>query len=130
MSEKILYNNPHFLERRRQLRRDQTDAEKLLWRYLRGRQLENLKFFRQYSVGPYILDFYCPNRRLGIELDGGQRDEAYNREYDEIRSAYLKSQGIDILRFWNNVVMKNSDGVLEEIRRKVLTQPSPNHNSS
>jgi len=78
-----------------------------IWGYLRNKQFYGLKFFRQYSVGPYILDFYCPRLRLGVELDGGQHAEEEIREYDMARSEYLRAQEIEVIRFWNNEVMKN-----------------------
>ena len=64
-----------------------------------------MKFFRQYSIGPYILDFYCPTVKLAVELDGGQHNQSDNREHDVARSDYLKAQGIDVMRFWNNEVL-------------------------
>jgi len=107
-----LYNNKNFKERRRALRRLQTDAEKKLWSILRNKRIRDLKFFRQYSVGNYILDFYCPKIRLAIEADGGQHVE---NDYDEKRTAYLKKQNIFVLRFWNNDILNNLDGVYAKI---------------
>ncbi len=121
---KVIRNDPLLKERRRDLRRDQTDVEKALWAHLRNRQFFDMKFFRQYSVGPYILDFYCPKSKLAIELDGGQHTQADNRQYDAVRSAYLKSQGVDVLRFWNHEVLQNTDSVLAVIAQKI-TPPSP-----
>ena len=76
-------------------------------------QILNLRFLRQYSVGNYILDFYCPAIRLAIELDGGQH--ADNKEADKSRTSFLNLQDITVLRFWNNDVFKNTDGVLQMI---------------
>ena len=76
MNQKAAFNWPSAKTRRRSLRKSSTDAERKLWSKLRNKQLAGLKFFRQYSVGPYILDFYCPTLRLDIEADGGQHDIA------------------------------------------------------
>ncbi len=112
---KFIYNDPEYKQRRRGLRRNQTDAEKILWMKLRNRQLCGMKFFRQYSFGIYILDFYCPKSKLAIELDGGQHAELERKEYDEARSEYLRAHGVKVMRFWNNEIMINIDGVLERI---------------
>ncbi len=94
----------------RQLRHEMTDAERCLWQHLRQQQMYGVKFRRQHPVGPYILDFACLEKHLAIELDGGQHFE--NAEKDAVRSAWLSSQGWQILRFWNNEVLTNTDGVL------------------
>ncbi len=83
-----------------------------------------MRFVRQYSAGPYILDFYCPKLKLAIELDGGQHAQDDNREYDTARSAYLKSQGIDVMRFWNHEMLHDIESVLAQITEKI-TPPSP-----
>ena len=80
-------------KRRQELRRNQTEAEKTLWSYLQNRQLYRMKFFRQYSIGPYFLDFYCPAMRLAVELDGGQHNQCESREYDAVRSECPESIG-------------------------------------
>jgi very-short-patch-repair endonuclease len=109
---KVLYNNQKLKERRQALRKSQTDAEKKLWQVLRNKQLNGLKFFRQYSIGNYILDFYCPEIRLAIEVDGSQHIES---EYDEKRTDYLRQENVFVLRFWNNDVLSNLDGVYTKI---------------
>ncbi len=111
----ILHNKLSFKERRRELRHNQTDAENVLWQRIRGRQILNFKFYRQFSVGAYIMDFYAPQAKLGIELDGGQHAEANQEEYDQIRTDYLTSIGIRILRFWNYEVMNDLVTVTETI---------------
>ena len=121
---KFIRNDPSLKHRRMELRRNQTDAEKLFWMRIRNRQFYGMKFFRQYSTGPYILDFYCPKLKLAIELDGGQHTHEDNLEYDAERSAYLKSQGIDVIRFWNHEVLQDTDNVLAMIAQKI-TPPSP-----
>jgi len=122
---KFLRNDPTFKQRRRELRRNQTETEKALWAYLRNRQFYGIKFFRQYSVGPYILDFYCPTMKLAVELDGGQHNQCENKEYDEARSEHLKAQGIDVMQFWNNEVLLNMQSVLGELTLKVTPPDLP-----
>ncbi len=110
---KILYNNPKYKQRRQGLRKNQTDCEGILWTKLRNKQCNGYKFLRQYSVGHYILDFYCPKLRLAIELDGSQHAE--QKEYDQQRTAYLLANDIIELRFWNNEVIENIEGVYAKI---------------
>ena len=116
---RFLRNDPTLIERRRELRRNQTDAEKAFWARVRNKQFFGVKFFRQYSVGPYILDFYCPALKLSIELDGGQHNQAESREYDAVRSEYLNAHGIEVVRYWNNEVLCEIDGVLAQLEQKV-----------
>jgi very-short-patch-repair endonuclease len=97
----------------RKLRQEFTDGEKKFWNQVKNRRLENHKFRRQVPIGSYIFDFMCLDRRLVIELDGGQRDE--NRAKDERRTHYLEGQGFRVIRFWNNEVLQNMPGVLEVI---------------
>ena len=97
----------------RSLRHNQTDAETLIWQLLRNRQLAQAKFQRQKPVGPYFLDFYCHEHRLAIELDGGQH--ADQQGADQARDAFLASQGICVLRFWNDQVLMETESVLESI---------------
>ena len=93
-----------------------------MWSCLRGRKLKGCKFIRQYSVGKYILDFYCPQYRLGIEIDGGQHDEEKALEYDQVRTKFIESQGIRIIRFWNNDIGKRIDSVCDEIGEVLKTR--------
>ena len=99
----------------RELRKNATDAEQLLWHLLRDRQVLDFKFRRQHPLGSYILDFYCHDTKLAIELDGGQHAEGAQLKHDEVRSAWLQAQGVTVLRFWNNEVLTNTEGVLETI---------------
>lgn len=115
MDSNFLYNNKILRDRRRDLRNNQTEEERLLWSKLKNKQLKELKFVRQYSVGPYILDFYCPKLRLAIELDGDQHTEAEAVEYDKARNAYLETVDIKTLRFWNNEVHENIHGIIDKI---------------
>jgi very-short-patch-repair endonuclease len=112
------------LAKARQLRKNMTDAEKKLWSGLRRNQLGEYKFRRQFPLGKYIVDFVCLESRLIIEVDGGQHQE--NRTYDEQRDAWLSSQKFNVLRFWNNEVLENYEGVMEKILStlKNLTPPS------
>ena len=105
-------------EKARSLRKNQTEAERLLWRHLRNRQLCQAKFRRQFPINPYIVDFACLELKLIIELDGGHHAEQIS--YDEKRDFFLKQQGFKILRFWNNDVTGNLEGVLERVRLTVL----------
>jgi very-short-patch-repair endonuclease len=108
----------------RQLRKNSTDAEKLIWNNLRNRSLEGVKFRRQQSFGPYIVDFIAAEKKLVIELDGGQH--AANKVLDKDRDQYIESEGYRVLRFWNNEVLQNTEGVLERIRQEILKDaPSP-----
>jgi heme b synthase len=105
------------------LRANQTDAEKILWKYLRSKQLENTKFRRQQPIGNYIVDFISFDNKLIIELDGGQH--SINTENDQERDNWLTGQGFKVLRFWNNDVIKNTEGVLETIMENISSFPSP-----
>ena len=93
----------------RELRKNLTEAERTLWKYLRLRQFDGNKFRRQQPIGKYIVDFVCFEKKLIVEVDGGQ----YNEQviYDSERNEWLKKQGFRILRFWNNQVLKEIDGV-------------------
>ena len=84
-----------------------------------------MKFFCQYSIGPYILDFYCPNMKLAVELDGGQHNQCESKEYDAVRSEYLKAQGIEVMRFWNHEVLLDMESVLSELGLKVTPIITP-----
>lgn len=103
------------------MRRQATDAEAALWSQLRGRRLQGYKFKRQWTLGPYIVDFCCWERRLVIEADGGQHNEAG----DAGRTAWLESEGYRVIRFWNNDVLTNMDGVLVTIANALAQHPHP-----
>lgn len=121
----LIRNRQVLKERRRELRRNQTEAEKVLWQKLRSNRFHNLKFFRQYSVGPYIIDFFCPAEHLALEIDGGQHADSDTQTYDESRSAYLKTRGIEVLRFWNNEILQNIEGVLCRIAEEITPPNLP-----
>jgi len=107
----------------REMRKGQTDAEQLIWHLLRGRQIAGAKFRRQHPIGRYILDFYCDERKLVVELDGGQHTE--QASYDEARTAFLNTQGIRVLRFWNNQVLQETEAVMEAIWQALQPSPQP-----
>ena len=93
------------------LRRNMTDAEKRLWSHLRNRQLQDAKFRRQAPIGGYIADFLCAEAKLIVEADGGQHTPASDAE----RTAFLEAQGYRVIRFWNNDILENTQGVLAQI---------------
>jgi very-short-patch-repair endonuclease len=105
--------DPIILERARKKRKEPTKAEKLLWQRLRRKQIGGCKFRRQHPIGRYIVDFYCHEARLIIEVDGDVH--AFQEEYDADRQAALEEQGCRVVRFSNHDVLKNMDGVLEMV---------------
>ncbi|MGJ7454422.1 DUF559 domain-containing protein [Sphingomonas parapaucimobilis] len=108
----------------RELRLNPTDAERRLWRALSRRQVAGARFNRQVPVGPYIADFAARSEKLIVEVDGGQHDE--RAAYDEARTRYLAAQGWRVIRFWNNDVLQNLEGVVATIERALAEKPSPN----
>jgi adenine-specific DNA-methyltransferase len=105
------------------LRKNQTDAEALLWSKLRARQLNGAKFRRQHAIGPFIADFACLEHRLIVELDGGQHAEQAG--YDQQRSAFLREQGFRVLRFWNHEVLTQTDAVQHAIYDALAADAPP-----
>lgn len=104
------------------LRTRMTDAERRLWFRLRNRQLSGFKFVRQHPVRPFVADFACREGDLIIELDGGQHAGSQS---DALRTKALRSHGYDVIRFWNNEVLTNLEGVLETIADRLKKAPSP-----
>ena len=100
--------------RARYLRGNMTDAEQRLWRALRRDQLNGLSFRRQHPLGPYTVDFYCPHLRLVVEVDGGQHAEQ-RKQADERRTQWLAEKGVTVVRYWNNEVLSNLQGVLSDL---------------
>jgi len=96
----------------RNLRSNSTDAERLLWKHIRGRAINGLKFRRQYPVGNYIADFVCLEKRVVVELDGGQHNE---NKQDVVRDAWLAENGYKVVRIWNNDVLGNIEGAVDSI---------------
>jgi very-short-patch-repair endonuclease len=116
------------VERCRNLRKNQTDAERKLWSVLRDRQLSGVKFRRQFSLGGYILDFYSPQHKLGIEADGSQHYEDEGRRRDEQRTKDLSSLGVQVLRFSDRDVLNNVEGVcrvIQEVLEDKKLNPPP-----
>ncbi len=99
----------------RKLRTNRTEAETHLWHFLRARRLGGYKFRRQHPVGNYILDFYCPEKKLTVELDGEQHSDEDQMVYDQKRAAILDVTGIKVLRYWDHDVFQNTEGVVEDI---------------
>ena len=111
------YNTPNTESKRKELRKNSTESEKKLWQHLRNRQFEGIKFYRQYGIGSYIADLYCPSLKLVIELDGSGHFTPEGLEYDKTREEFMNSLGIKTIRFNNNDVMTNIEGILERIKR-------------
>ncbi|MFH0879222.1 MAG: DUF559 domain-containing protein [Lentisphaerota bacterium] len=114
----------------KELRRDQTWAEKTLWKHLHNRKAGDFKFRRQHILGPYILDFFCVEAAYAVELDGGGHGYPDHRKRDADRDAYLRTHGVQIKRVWNSQLRRNLEGVLTAIRndleeRMSRGKPSP-----
>jgi len=106
-------SNPKTMHTAGELRKKMTPAETKLWAILRGNKLNGVSFRRQHAIGKYIVDFCSPKMKLVVELDGSQHAE--QKEYDAQRTEFLETQGYHVIRFWNNEVMKNIDGVRRAI---------------
>ncbi|MGH8577410.1 MAG: endonuclease domain-containing protein [Gammaproteobacteria bacterium] len=106
-----IFNRSSDTQKSRRLRRESPLTEQRLWLRLRNRQLMGYRFRRQYGVGPYVLDFYCPELKLAIEVDGDSRFEAGAGEYDRERQRYIESLGSQVLRFTNREVLERLDDV-------------------
>ncbi|MFC1681893.1 endonuclease domain-containing protein [Pseudomonadota bacterium] len=116
------------ITRARSLRKNSTDAERLLWYHLRNRRMAGYKFKRQFIVGRYIVDFVCIDAKLVVELDGGQHGA--QEQYDSKRTEFLEGKGYRVIRFWNNDVLLRTGNVLEEILSRLVdshpsSRPSP-----
>jgi very-short-patch-repair endonuclease len=114
-----LFNKTSEKLKRQELRRNLTKAEAIVWQKLRCKQVENCKFRNQYSVSQFVLDFYSPEIKLGIEIDGESHFQEGAAPYDEERQIFIESAGISFLRFTNNEVYQNLNGVLEVIAQKI-----------
>jgi len=108
-------NSDELIARSRELRKEQTKAEAVLWEELRNRRLGGFKFRRQHPYEVFILDFYCIEAKLGIEVDGADHQGEENQEYDKDRTEILGEEGIKIIRFWNSEVKGDLEGVVEKI---------------
>ncbi len=128
MGTQRFHNRKSMKELRRHLRRSLTSAEATLWKALQGSKLAGKKFRRQHSIGNYVVDFYCPECKLAVELDGEKHFNSMASEYDLRRTEFLGRRNIRLLRFENRAVFEHSDGVLEAIRNYLstaTTTPSP-----
>src|SRR3989338_132664 len=111
--------------RARILRRSSTKAEEILWEILRKKNLSGHKFRRQHPIGPYVVDFYCAKKQLGIELDGSIHANPHRQQQDMERTRFLSGRGIRIIRFWNTDLYQNPALVIEQILKVLVSFPSP-----
>ena len=109
----------------RDLRNKQTEAEKMLWLKVRNLQLNGVKFRRQQPIGQYIVDFVSFEKKLVIEVDGGQHNESSTAAQDSKRTLWLEDEGYKVIRFWNNEILENMEGVLTSIMEEI-SHPHPN----
>jgi very-short-patch-repair endonuclease len=116
VKRKLVFNSPSLKPRRKQLRNRATEAEKILWSCLKNEGLGH-KFIRQYSVEGYVVDFYCPEKRLAVELDGEIHIKQDQIEYDKYRTRLVNAWGIKIVRFWNWEVKTQLTQVLHKIEK-------------
>lgn len=114
-----LHNKPGYKPVRKFLRNNSTKAEIILWRFLKKKQIDGFKFRRQHSIGSFIVDFYCPEKRMAIELDGDVHEVDKQAAYDRIRQRKIESLGIKVLRFTNEDVIQNVEDVLKAIVAEV-----------
>ncbi len=108
-----------YLPLKRQLRLRMTEAERRLWGRIRARQFHGLKFRRQHGIGPFIVDFYCPERAAVIEVDGDSHAEGNQILMDQQRGTYLASLGVRVFRYTNDDIVKNLEGVLEDLSKRL-----------
>jgi very-short-patch-repair endonuclease len=121
-----LYNKTSEKEKRQRLRNNMPPAEKIIWAKLRNRQIEECKFRRQYSVGAFVIDFYAPELKLAIEIDGPSHFQAGAPEYDRDRQLFLESKGIQFLRFTNHQIYQDLDSAIESISETIqILRPHP-----
>ena len=113
-----VFNRKYLKTKRKHLRNNSTEAEILLWTCLKGKQLDGRKFRRQHSISNYIVDFYCPEEKLVVELDGDFHFEDEVKKYDENRTGFINSLGIKLIRFENQEVLYNIDNVLKSIEKE------------
>ena len=110
---------PGLSDRAKELRQTETEAEQIIWSWLRTKKLNGVKFRRQEAVDKYIVDFVSFEKKLIIEIDGGQHSLEENRINDKARTEWLQSQGFRLIRFWNNEVSSNLDGVITRIKESL-----------
>lgn len=110
-----IFNKQATKENRRNLRKTQTPEELIFWTQVKGRRFYKYKFRRQYSIGKYVADFYCPQLRLVVEIDGGQHFEEENKRHDELRTEYFEKLGMKVKRYTNIDIKNNLSGVLDDL---------------
>ena len=118
-----IYNKNAIKEIRKTLRKRATETEKILWRHLKQKKFCGIRFKRQYSVGSYVLDFYCPKFRLAIEIDGGYHLKKDVQQYDKIRQENIENVGIKFVRFSNEETLNNIENVLQKIEENLNSSP-------
>jgi very-short-patch-repair endonuclease len=118
-----VFNKKEYVKKRRYLRRNMTKAEVFLWTKLKGKQLNGLKFRRQYGINNFVVDFYCPELKLAIEIDGDVHYYDSRAVFDEKRQKDIEALGIKVLRYTNNDVIKNIEGVLNDINATTPHSP-------
>jgi very-short-patch-repair endonuclease len=116
---RAIRGQPDYLDIKRRLRSNMTGPEAQLWSRLRARQLQGLKFRRQHGIGPYIVDFYCPEQSLVIEVDGDSHADANQILKDRQREKYLQSLGLHVIRYINDDILRNLDGVMEDLAERL-----------
>ncbi len=116
---------PELLAFARSLRQQPPDAEQRMWSLLRDRRFLSRKFRRQYLFPPYVLDFYCDELKLAVELDGGQHAGETASAMDELRSGYLRKKGIQVVRYWNHDVLRDPEGVLQDLMGQMQLRAGP-----
>ena len=125
----MVYYNRCLKQIARVLRKNMTQSERLLWSRIRRKQLKDRQFYRQKIIGNYIVDFYCPDCKLAVEVDGGQHDLPEERDADVARTRFLEDEGLKVVRFWNSQVRENLPWVLElirwEVARSITPHPGP-----
>ena len=117
-----VYNKKEMTKTRKALRNSMPKAEVILWSHLKGKQFRELKFRRQYSIGHYVVDFFCPKIRLVIELDGESHLSKTQRIRDKTRQKIIEKTGIKILRYYNTDIYENIEGVLTDLGKNVMNQ--------
>jgi very-short-patch-repair endonuclease len=125
---RVIRGQPDYLDIKRRLRSNMTGPEARLWSRLRARQLQGLKFRRQHGIGPYIVDFYCPEQSLVIEVDGNSHADADQVVKDKQREQYLQSLGLRVIRYINDDIVKNLGGILDDLAERISsrsTSPRP-----
>ena len=120
-----MYPPQQTVERARELRRKLTLPEVVLWNAIRGRRLGSARFRRQHPRGPYILDFFCEDARLAVEVDGSGHEHPDQHAHDVRRTAWLNARGIEVHRISARDVLENLEGVLTDLKRRVRSEPPP-----